>query len=54
MTVFFNCLLKKLIIRPFFLFSVKGYESGDNSGNCTHCEGAAEDTQENPHRGEKG
>lgn len=39
---------------PFFLFSVKGYKSSDDSGNCAHREGAAEDPQENPHWCEKG
>lgn len=51
MDVLLNFQLKKLIIMPFFffLFSVKGYKSGDDSGDCAHCKGAAEDAQENPH-----
>lgn len=32
----------------------KGYESSDDSCGCAHHEGAAENTQENPHRLEKG
>lgn len=48
MNVLLNLLLKKAD-KPFFLFSVKGYKSSDDSGNCAHREGAAEDPQENPH-----
>lgn len=54
MNVLLNFLLKKLIIMPFFFFFssffwVKGYKSSNDSGNCTHGEGATEDPQENPH-----
>lgn len=36
------------------LFPLKGYESGDDSGDGAHREGATEDPQENPNRCEKG
>lgn len=36
------------------LVSEKGYESSDDSCGSTHHKGPAENTQENPHRLEKG